>query len=431
MNHPASPEPEVLLNNLRLLCAQPSVSGQARGLAECADSVVAILRDVGLDCRLIPASGAPIVVGRYDASAERTLVIYGRYDVPPTGLRRSWTNEPFRPAIEDNKLYARGAVVKGELVARAAALQTLINQRLPMNVVVVVEGESLIGSPHLGAVQDTLGPCDLCLWSGGGFDGAGLPLLYTGVKGLLQVELQATTASTVLPPTYAATVHNPIWTLVLALSSIKSEFEEILIEGFYDEIVPPSRQALNAVQRLDVGDQARRDAWGVSQFLAGVSGAMLARTETFSPTCNISSLSVGGGSVPSIPQRASAELQFQLVHDLQPARLLELLKAHMETRGFTNLRVTQLPGAYGPVQSAELPFDAAQAAAPIYGQPAHVLPLAPFAAPAAVLAPDAPLISCGLERPTSSLFGPDEHVPLDDLTAHTRLLIELITRIAV
>jgi acetylornithine deacetylase/succinyl-diaminopimelate desuccinylase-like protein len=431
VNHPASPQLDILLNNLRLLCAQASVSGQTRALSECADSVVAILRDVGLDCQLIQTSGAPIVLGRYDAGAERTLVIYGRYDVPPAGLRRSWSNDPFLPTIRNNNLYARGAVVKGELVARAAALQTLISQNLPLNIVMVVEGESLIGSPHLDRVREAIGSCTMCLWSGGGFDSAGLPLLYTGVKGLLQVELQVTTATTVVPPAYAATVPNPIWTLVLALSSIKSEFEEILIEGFYDEINPPSRQALSTVQGLDVGDQARRDAWGVNQFVANVGGAMLTRTETFSPSCNISQFNISGSSVPAIPQQASATVQFQLVPDLQPARLFELLQSHIQTRGYNDLRLTQLPGAYAPAQSTELPFDAAQAAATTYGQPAHVLPLAPFAAPAALITPGAPLISCGLERPTSALFGPDEHVPLDDMIAHTQLVIDLIIRMAV
>jgi acetylornithine deacetylase/succinyl-diaminopimelate desuccinylase-like protein len=431
VNHPASPKSDELLNSLQLLCAQSSVSGQKRELAECADSVVTILRDVGLDCRVLPTPGAPIVVGHYNAGAERTLVIYGRYDVPPPGLRRNWSSDPFRPTMRDNRLYARGAVVKSELVARAAALQTLINQRLPLNVTVVVEGESLIGSPHLGAAREALGACDLCLWSGGGFDGAGQPLLYTGVKGLLQVELNVTASNTVLPLTYAATVANPIWTLVLALSSIKSEFEEILIEGFYDEIVPPSRQELNMVQGFDIGAEPRRQAWGVKQFLAGVNGAMLTRTETFSPTCNISNLSLSGSSAPSIPQRAGVDLQFQLVPDLQPARVFEMLQNHLQTKGYSEIQLTQLPGAYGPAQSPQLSFDAAQAASQVFGQPARVLPLAPFAAPAALIAPGAALVSCGLERVNSSLFGADEHVPFEDVMAHTILVIELITRMAV
>lgn len=431
MNDALTPDSATLLDNLRLLCAQASVAGQPRALAEGADAVATILRGSGLDCRIVATPGAPVVLGRYEAGAARTLVVYGRYDVPPAGLRRSWSSDPFQPTLRDDALYARGAVVKAELVARAAALQLLIAQQLPLNIVVVVEGESLAGSPHLAGVRDALGAGDLCLWSGGGYDGAGAPLLYTGVKGLLQVELTATTAAAIVPASYAATVANPLWTLTLALASIKSEFEEILIDGFYDEIAPPSRAELNAVQRLDVGEQARREAWGVKRFLAGVSGAMLARTETFSPTCNISAINVSSSGVAAIPARASAELQFQLVPDHQPARLFELLTAHLQARGLDDLSVRQLPGAYGPFQSPALPFDAAQATTRIYGQPASVVPLTPFAAPAALLVGDVPLLSCGLERPTSAPLGPDEHVALADVLAHTQLIVELIMRMAV
>lgn len=431
MNDALTPDTATLLDNLHLLCAQPSVAGQPRALADGADAVATVLRGSGLDCRIVTTPGAPVVIGRYNAGAARTLLVYGRYDIPPAGLRRSWTSDPFQPTLRHDALYARGAVVKAELVARAAAIQLLIAQQLPLNVVVVVEGESLAGSPHLAVARESLGAADVGLWSGGGYDASGTPLLYTGLKGLLQVELAASSATAALPGSYAATVPNPLWTLTLALASIKSEFEEILIDGFYDEIMPPSRTALNTVQRLDVGEQARRDAWGVNRFLAGVSGAMLARTETFSPTCNISAINVSGAGVAAIPARASAELQFQLVPDHQPARLFEMLTAHLQARGLDDLAVRQLPGAYGPFQSPVLPFDAAQATVQIHGQPATVVPLSSFAAPAALLLDAAPLVGCGLERPTSALLGTDEHVPLADLLAHTRLVIELITRIAV
>jgi acetylornithine deacetylase/succinyl-diaminopimelate desuccinylase-like protein len=67
----------------------------------------------------------------------------------------------------------------------------------------------------------------------------------------------------------------------------------------------------------------------------------------------------------------------------------------------------------------------------VYGKYAQIVPLAPFAAPAALVAAGKPLISCGLERPASSIFGPDEHVPLADVESHARLIAELVHRMAV
>lgn len=422
------PNPQMLLDHLRLLCADASVAG-TRDLADSAENVVSVLRANDLDCEIVPTSGAPIVVGRYNAQAQRTLLVYGRYDVPPAGTRRNWSSDPFQPAVRDDILYARGAIVKAELVARAAAIKAVIAQHVPLNIVVVVEGESLIGSPHLDQVRERIGPIDQMLWSGGSFDAADRPIVYTGVKGLLQVELNAVTATTTLPLTYAAAMPNPVWTLVQALGSIKSEFEEILIEGFYDDITPPGRDALRQLQGMDIGDQARRAAWGVRQFLANVGGAQLTRTETVSPACNISALTVTGGAVPSIPQRASAEVQFQLVPDQTPARLLERLEAHLAARGFADLAVQQRPGAYDPLVT-EPSIDVAAAVTAAYGQPGPVLFIAPFAAPAAVFG-RAPLLSCGLERPSSAVFGADEHVPLPDLQRHADLIHVLITQLAV
>lgn len=431
MNDAISLDPTALLDQLRLLCAQPSIAGQTRGLADGADAVASILRHSGLDCRLVKTPGAPIVIGYYNAGASRTLLVYGRYDMPPAGLRRNWTNDPFQPTIRDDTLYARGAVAKGELVARAAALRAIIEQHVPLNLVVVVEGESLIGSAHLATIRDAFGTVDACLWSGGSFDASGTPLLYTGVKGFVQAELRVNSANIPVPLTYAATVPNPLWTLTLALSSIKSEYEEILLEGFYDDVAPPSRAALNSVQGRDVGEQARRQAWGVDQFVAHVGGAMLTRTETFSPTCNISTLDVSDVGVAAIPARARAEVQFQLVPDQQPERVFESLVAHVQARDFAGLEVRRLPGAYPPYQAGTLPFDATTTTASIYGGPATVLPIAPFAAPAALLVADVPFVSCGLERPDSHLLSADEQVPLNDLLLHTRLLVELMSRMAV
>ncbi len=424
-------EPEALVSSLRLLCAQPSISGQARGLRDGAESVLSILRGIGLDCSMIATAGAPIVVGRHAAGAARTLLVHACYDVPPPGLRRDWHSDPFVPTIRQDILYARGAIIKGELVARAAAIGALIAQHVPLNIVFVAEGESLGGSPHLAAAREAIGACDTAVWSGGGFDARDVPLLYTGVKGLLQVELCATGAATSVPATYAATVSNPVWTLIHALAGLKSEYEEILIDGFYDEIAPPSRAALDAVQGLDVGEAARRAAWGVERFIAGAGGAMLARTELLSPAINISALHIAGADGPVIPAGARAELQLQLVPDLAPERVWTLLATHVESRRLPGVRLRRLPGGYAPYMSDGVAPDLARAAAVIYGDEARLLPLAPFVAPAALLLDGAGLISCGLERPSSARFGPNERLPLDDLVRHALFLTELIRRLAV
>lgn len=424
-------QPAALMSNLRLICAQPSVSGDARGLRDGAEAVLSILGAAGLDCSMIATAGAPIVVGRYDAGATRALLLYARYDVAASGPRRDWQSDPFVPAVRNDGLYARGAIIKGELVARAAAIGALIAQRIPLNVVFVVEGESLVGSPNLAAARESVSACRIALWSGGSYDSHDVPLLYTGLKGLLQVELLATGPTIRVPEAYAATVPNPLWTLTHALARLKSEYEEILIDGFYDHVHSPTHATLDAVRGLDVGETARRQAWGTERFIAGASGPMLARAELLAPTINISAIRVTGADGPAIPSAASAELHLQLVPDLDPDRAWNLLQAHLESRKLPGLTLRRLPGGYPPYLHDGSAGNAGRAATQIYGGEARVLPLAPFSAPAALLLDTAALISCGLERPSSAVFAPNEHLPMRDLVSHARFVTEVVSRLAV
>jgi acetylornithine deacetylase/succinyl-diaminopimelate desuccinylase-like protein len=83
------------------------------------------------------------------------------------------------------------------------------------------------------------------------------------------------------------------------------------------------------------------------------------------------------------------------------------------------------------MQGPELSFNAGQAALSVFGKYAQLVPLAPFPAPAAVVAANKPFLSCGMERPGSAIFGPDEHVPVADIEAHARLVAEILHRMAV
>jgi acetylornithine deacetylase/succinyl-diaminopimelate desuccinylase-like protein len=52
------------LARLKRACAQPSISAQGEGLAEMADLVAEMLRDVGRSVELVPTGGAPVVLGQ-------------------------------------------------------------------------------------------------------------------------------------------------------------------------------------------------------------------------------------------------------------------------------------------------------------------------------------------------------------------------------
>src|SRR3954464_7739669 len=143
------------MSDLDQLLSLPGSPGEAEELAAVAARVAVLMRGHGLQVTTIATSGAPLVVGRRAGRHPFTLMLYHHYDVLPSGPWRAWHHEPFQMAEREGTLYGRGvADGKGPLAAHLSAIASLIDAegQLPCGVVVVVEGEALIGSPNLGVV---------------------------------------------------------------------------------------------------------------------------------------------------------------------------------------------------------------------------------------------------------------------------------------
>ncbi len=183
---------ERFIAELQEMCRQPSVAAQNLGMKEMAAMVLARLKKLGADARLIPIEGGnPVVYGEI-GSGPRTLVIYDHYDVQPPEPLELWETPPWEPAIRDGKLYARGASDnKADLTSRMQAVESWLATEgpLPLKIKFVVEGEEEIGSPNLGRFaeenRDLLIGADGCLWEFGGKDIKERPTLTCGLKGII------------------------------------------------------------------------------------------------------------------------------------------------------------------------------------------------------------------------------------------------------
>jgi acetylornithine deacetylase/succinyl-diaminopimelate desuccinylase-like protein len=427
-----------LLNDLRQLCALPGSLDQFNELAVVASRVAALMERRGLQTTVIPTAGAPVVVGQRSGRSPYTLLLYHHYDVAPPGPWRAWHHEPFQLAERDNALYGRGvAAGKGPLIAHLAALSTIIETEgeLPCGVVVLAEGEGLIGSPSLSTViadhKHQL-RADACLATGGERNREGLPFCYTGVKGLLQMRLTAVGPNQALKPGLAASVPNPLWQLIWAISQIKSDQEEILIDEFYNDVMSPSRIEKQSIRSSRLDETGRLEAWGLGEYLFSLTGGTLVSAEATLPTCNVSSFVVDPQSdLAAIPVVATARLDFQLVPQQRPHTIAELLHKHLKNKEMLNITVERLPGGYPPVVTPfEHPFvqHVCEAGRRLYGAPLNRLPAGPFTLPLFFLSEinNLPCVVVGCARPDSTTYGPNEHIPLDDLVRHGQLLGELL-----
>src|SRR5207245_11534679 len=97
------------------------------------------------------------VFATLDAGAPKTIGLYFMYDVKQFDPAE-WTSPPLEARVVDRPglgkvLIGRGAVnQKGPEAACLAALQAIrgAGEKMPVNLVMVAEGEEEIGSPHIG-----------------------------------------------------------------------------------------------------------------------------------------------------------------------------------------------------------------------------------------------------------------------------------------
>lgn len=355
---------------------QQSVSAQNRGIAEMAELLAADLRGLGFkDVSLVPTKGHPGVFGFYDAGAPRTLVIYLMYDVQPE--ETGWKVPAFDGALVDHDLgrvlMARGATnQKGPERAFLNAVDSIVKThgKLPVNLLVVAEGEEELGSPNYPQVIDKyearLKAADGVFFPMNSQDGTGAVSLPLGVKGIVVFELEAGGGAHGGPKhaevhsSLKAIVDAPAWRLTQALATLTSpDGNGILVPGYYDAIRQPTvaeQRLVNgmAAQTSPAREDAMRKALGVDRFVDGLTGRDLLARLLFSTTVNINGMwsgYTGEGMKTILPHVARARLDSRLVPNQTPDAQLELIRKHLAARGFSDISVRKISG-YAPAQTS-------------------------------------------------------------------------------
>jgi acetylornithine deacetylase/succinyl-diaminopimelate desuccinylase-like protein len=416
------------LAELALLCAQPSVSAQNWGLKECAALVAEAFSKRGFSVEIIPTEGAPVVVAERSGKSEKTILFYNHYDVQPAEPLELWETPPFEPTIRDGMMFARGVNDdKGPLVSRLFAIDAILaaEGELPCTVKFVVEGEEETSSVHLEAfVRDHTErlAADGCVWEFGAVDYRERPMQYLGLRGICYVELSVETANQdVHSGTGGSIFPNAAWRLVWALNSLKGPDERIRIPGYYEDVRAPSQKDINLMAQLPDTAEEYHTRYGVKNFLNGVQGGLeLGLAEVFQPTCTICGLTSGyqgPGSKTVLPARASAKVDFRLVPDQTPQRVLELLRAHLDSEGFEDIHVQFLGGEAPAKTDPDDPFVqlVVDTSADVYGVPMQIVPMIGGSGPnhAFIHYLGVPIVSAGPGHPGGQAHAPNENMRID------------------
>ncbi len=423
-----------LLEELKEFLRIPSVSawsttgqGDETGFRGCAEWVRAKFEEAGAEARLVETEGHPVVYAEVGVG-EPTLLSYGHYDVQPPEPLELWESDPFEPSIRNGTIFARGvADDKGDVLARIQALRLYQEEfgLLPFRLKFLIEGEEEIGSPSLpGFVRSNaeLLLADACLWEGSMKDEAGRPMVFCGTKGLLYVELRAKGASHDLHSMYGGIAPNPAWKLIQALRTIKDENGELTLDGLDDLVEPSSKEDLEAINEIPFDEPALKASWGVNEFDRGLTGKEALKEMLLRPTANIAGIQsgyTGPGSKTIVPGEAFVKMDFRLVAGQSPGPVLELLREHLNRRGFEDIEVVNLHG----VEAAKTPVNspvtqqAVETWRELGAEEAVVYPTIGGSGPTSLIATDLgiPTIMTGaVVNPESRIHAPNESARLDD-----------------
>lgn len=429
------------IEKLREYLRQPSVSATGEGIEQCAHMTADFLNKLGASVSLVPTDrgrGNPVVYGKLGLDpGKRTLLIYTHYDTQPFVGQR-WESPPLGAALVGNKIVARSSCEsKGSLIALISAIEACkaVEGGLPINLMFVIEGEEEVGSPHLPefvfAHARDLSKCDGMLLPGISpeDDSANIDVML-GFKGMLYFEFEVKLRDRDLHGRSATIFDNAAWRLVWALNSLKDKEDRILIDGFFDEVLEPTKNDLNMISEIAKATDEKDllGFYGAKGFRKGLAGSALFGEYLLSPTLNIDGLVSGytgsGGSAIN-PASALAKVDVRLVANMNWERTMNLIRNHLRDRGFTDIQIGSIRG----YDASRSPADSKIAKALLQassrlGLKAVLYPTAPGSAPW-YLFTGAPLkIPCAWQTSLAAqarMHGPDEFVTIKEYANSTKM----------
>jgi acetylornithine deacetylase/succinyl-diaminopimelate desuccinylase-like protein len=428
-----------LVDELKELIRQPTVSAQKLGVDETAKIVLDRTRRAGIDANAERVEGGPPTILGEMGNGPRTLLVYDHYDVQPPDPLEEWQTPPFEPTERDGYLYGRGVSDnKGNLMARLQALEIYreVFGDLPLRVRVLFEGEEEIGSEHLAAFVAKYADrirADGCIWEAGYKDAAGRPTISLGLKGIAYFDLRVRGIAKDAHSSLGTILPNAAWRLTWALATLKNERDEITVDGLMDHVRKPSAADLALLEALPYDEDEMKRIHGVRSFVRGLSGTAMKVKHFLEPTCTICGLTsgyAGMGSKTVLPAVASAKLDFRLVPDLTPKLVHELLRKHLDKRGFTDIELIPQHGELPSRWPADTDVAKASIAAcrATYGTEPVVYPLMAGSGPMAQVcdALEIPVVGFGSGNAGSSNHAPNENIKIGDYLDHIRAFARFV-----
>lgn len=403
------------VKRLQQWIALPSIAAENRNYPAGAEYMKTLALEAGFQqAEIIPTAGHPGVFATLDAGAKTWLGLYFMYDVKQYDPSE-WSSPPLEGRLVDKAPFGkvvigRGAVnQKGPQTSCLAALHAFraAGKKLPVNLVLVAEGEEEIASPHFSEivrhpkVLPWVKKCAGIVIPSASQELSGSVTLELGAKGAVELQLIADAETWGRGPardlhsSEKARVDSPAWHLVQALHTLVTpDGNTPAVEGWFDKVRPLTarQKELIAQYAAATREEDVKKAYGVARWIDDLDYRSSIERLVSQPTINIQGLVsgyTGPGGKTVLPHRAEAKIDLRLVPDMTKEDCVAKLKAHLAKQGFPDV-IVNVSGGYGPTEIDEnsalvraqlATFKAAGVPATLYPRSAGSWPGSVFTAP--------------------------------------------------
>ena len=421
-----------LLENLFSLIRIPSISALPEhhdDMLKCADRWKKLLLAAGADrAEVMPSDGNPLVYAeKLIPGADKTILIYGHYDVMPVEPLELWKSDPFKPEVRDEHIWARGADDdKGQSFIQYAAFEFLVKHNLLRhNVKFILEGEEEIGSPSLEtflAQHRELLKSDIILVSDTSMLAADLPSLTTGLRGIAYWDVEVTGPNHDLHSGhFGGAVANPINVLCEMIAKMTDADGRITIPHFYDDVEELPDAERKMIASIPFDEEKYKHTLDVEE-LRGEKGYSTIERNSCRPSfdvCGIWGGHIGEGSKTVLPSKAYAKLSCRLVPHQDYNKINELFAQYFQSLApkSVKVKITFSHGGHGYVcpislpayKAAEQGFEQAFGKRPLAARRGGSIPI--ISVFEKVLGVKTILMGFGLE--SNAIHSPNENFSLD------------------
>jgi acetylornithine deacetylase/succinyl-diaminopimelate desuccinylase-like protein len=359
-------EHQIIRKFLELLSI-PNVSADRKNVRKNAEWLKQTMDKRGIEAKVMETGGNPVVYGEVNVpGAMWTLGFYAHYDGQPVDPAEWTDSKPFEPVFRPGKLeagtdipkpiqlpqsseafnddwriYARSASDdKAAIIALLSAVDAIKSAGFPLknNLKFIFEGEEEAGSTNLRPFLEKhkgLLKCDVLFMCDGPVYYSGNPTLFFGVRGVTTVEITVYGPDTNLHSGhYGNWAPNPGIRLAQLLSTMKDTSGRVLIEGFYDTVVPLTEREQEALKAVPPYDIPIMELYGFSK---PEGGGMSLLESLQLPSLNINGIQsgwVGSQSRTIIPSTAVASFDIRMVKGNEAMDMIQKVIDHIEAQGY-------------------------------------------------------------------------------------------------